>query len=94
MECSKRLIFHQRIFGNYKRTHENLKKLIEERTTHKNRIHKILVRNGIRLTDVLSDIFGRSGLIIINGLIEGKPIDQALRQIHNSRVLKKKDEIK
>lgn len=70
------------------------RKLIEERTTHKNRIHKILVRNGIRLSDVLSDIFGKSGMIIINALIEGKPIDQALSQIHNSRVLKKKEEIK
>jgi len=70
------------------------RKLIEERTNHKNRIHKILVRNGIRLSDVLSDIFGKSGMIIINGLIEGKPIDQTLKMIHNSRILKKKDEIK
>jgi len=70
------------------------RKLIEERTNHKNRIHKILVRNGIRLSDVLSDIFGKSGMIVINGLIEGKPIDQTLKMIHNSRILKKKDEIK
>lgn len=70
------------------------RKLIEERTTHKNRIHKILVRNGIRLSDVLTDIFGKSGMIIVNGLIEGKPIDQTLKLIHNSRILKKKDEIK
>jgi len=70
------------------------RKLIEERTAHKNRIHKILVINGIRLSDVLSDIFGKSGIIVINGLIEGKPIDQTLKMIHNSRILKKKDDIK
>lgn len=70
------------------------RKLIEERTAHKNRIHKILMRSGIRLSDVLSDIFGKSGMIIINGMIEGKPIDQTLNLIHNSRISKKKDEIK
>ena len=70
------------------------RKLIEERTNHKNRIHKILMRNGIRLSDVLSDIFGKSGMIVINGLIEGNPIDQTLKKIKNSRILKKKDEIK
>ena len=70
------------------------RKLIDERTAHKNRINKIFVRNGIRLSDVLSDIFGKSGMIVINGLIEGRPIDQTLKLIHNSRVSKKKDEIK
>ncbi len=69
------------------------RKLIEERTNHKNRIHKILVRTGIRLSDVLSDIFGKSGMIVISGLVEGKPIDQTLKMIHNSRILKKRDEI-
>ena len=69
------------------------RKLIEERTNHKNRIHKILVRTGIRLSDVLSDIFGKSGMIVISGLVEGKPIDQTLKMIRNSRILKKKDEI-
>lgn len=70
------------------------RKLIEERTAHKNRIHKILVRNGIRISDVLSDIFGKSGIIVVNGLINGEPIDQILNLIHNSRILKKKEEIK
>lgn len=70
------------------------RKLIEERTAHKNRIQKILARTGIRLSDVLSDIFGKSGMIIINSLIEGKSIDQALKMINNPRISKKKDEIK
>lgn len=70
------------------------RKLIEERTNHKNRIHKILVRNGIRLSDVLSDIFGKYGMMIIKSIIEGKSLDQTLKTIHNSRILKKKEEIK
>lgn len=52
-----------------------------------------MVRNSIRLSSVLSDIFGKSGLLIINGLIEGTPFEQILETFHNPRILKKKDEI-
>ncbi len=40
-------------------------KLTQTRTAFKNRIHKILQRAGIRISGVLSDIFGKSGTIII-----------------------------
>lgn len=79
-----------REFRELTRTH---RKLVEERTAHKNRIHKILERSGIRLSGVLSDIFGKSGLLVITGLIEGKPIDQILATLHDPRILKKKGEI-
>lgn len=79
-----------REFRELTRTH---RKLIEERTAHKNRIHKILDRSGIRLSGVLSDIFGKSGLLIITGLISGKPIEQILATLHDPRILKKRDAI-
>jgi transposase len=79
-----------REFRELTRTH---RKLVEERTAHKNRIHKILERSGIRLSGVLSDIFGKSGLLVITGLIAGKPIEQILATLHDSRILKKRDAI-
>src|SRR5699024_11304103 len=35
--------------------------LIAERTQHKNRIHNILQQGNIKLTGVLSDIYGKTG---------------------------------
>ncbi|SCL75809.1 Transposase IS116/IS110/IS902 family protein [Methanoculleus chikugoensis] len=69
------------------------RKLIEERAAHKNRIHKILERSGIRLSGVLSNIFGKSGLLVITGLIAGKPIEQILATLHDPRILKKEEAI-
>lgn len=69
-------------------------KLTQERTAHKNRIHKILQRAGIRISGVLSDIFGKSGNIILNGILNGKSIDQTFKEISNKRVRKKKELIK
>lgn len=69
------------------------RKLIEERTRHKNRIHKVFMRAGIRLADVITDLFGKSGMIIVTGVIEGTPIDQTLKMVRNQQILKKKDRI-
>ncbi len=45
-------------------------KLNQAITSFKNRVHKILQRAGIRISVVLSDIFGKSGTIILNGLYQ------------------------
>ena len=49
-----------------------LVKLTDNRTIYKNKIHKILRKSGIRIAGVLSDIFGKSGSIIVNGILNGK----------------------
>lgn len=51
------------------------KKLISNRTAEQNRIHKILQDANIKLTSVLSNIFGQSGRSILNAIINGEKIE-------------------
>lgn len=69
-------------------------KLTQERTAYKNRIHKILQRAGIRISGILADIFGKSGSIILNGILNGKSIDQTFEDIKYKKIQKKKSEVK
>jgi transposase len=69
-------------------------KLTQARTSFKNRVHKVLSRSGIHISGVLSDIFGKSGLIILNGILNGKTIDQTFTEIKNKQIKIKKTEIK
>ncbi len=41
-------------------------------------IHQALESSCIKISSVLSDIFGKSGMQILNGLLEGKSIDDIL----------------
>jgi transposase len=70
-----------------------LQRFTQTRTRHKNRIHKIMVRAGIRIGACLSDLFGPSGLIILRGLIEGMDIDTILKSLNNAKISKKRDEL-
>lgn len=67
--------------------------LIQIRTQHKNRVHKVMVRAGIRIGAHLSNLFGQSGLRILHGLLEGQSIDTILRDQKNARIAKKRDEL-
>jgi transposase len=69
-------------------------KLTQARTSFKNRVHKVLSRAGVHISGVISDIFGKSGLIIINGILNGKTIDQIFIEIKNKKIRIKKTEIK
>src|SRR3989337_542807 len=69
-------------------------KLTQAKTSFKNRVHKVLSRAGIHVSGVLSDIFGKSGIIILNGILNGKTIDQTLAEIKDKRIKIKKMEIK
>jgi transposase len=69
-------------------------KLTQARTSFKNRVHKVLSRSGIHISGVLSDIFGKSGMIILNGILNGKTIDQTFTEIKNKQIKIKKTEIK
>ena len=67
--------------------------LIQERTKFRNKIHRILSRSGIRLSPVISDIFGKNGLIILDGIIQGKPIDSIFESIKHPGILKKRTDV-
>lgn len=51
------------------------KKLVQLRTAEQNRIHKILQDGNIKLTSVISDIFGVSGRRILEAIINGEKIE-------------------
>ena len=70
-----------------------LTSLIHTRTRHKNRVHKIMVRAGIRIGAHLSNLFGPSGMKIIHGLLEGQSIDMILMDLKNAKIAKKRDEL-
>jgi transposase len=69
-------------------------KLVNNSTQMKNRIHKELESACIKISSVLSDIFGVSGMKIINGLLEGKNIDEILKLITSKKILQKEKEIR
>jgi transposase len=73
------------------RTHVKLNQAI---TAFKNRVHKILQRAGIRISVVLSDIFGKSGTIILNGILDGKSVEQIFRELKSKRIKATEAEIK
>ncbi|WP_156858112.1 IS110 family transposase [Oceanobacillus sp. AG] len=57
-------------------------KLVHNCTQEKNRIHKILQDANIKLTSVLSDIFGASGRRILKAIISGEKMEEdSLRHI-------------
>ena len=73
------------------RTHVKLNQAI---TAFKNRVHKILHRAGIRISVVLSDIFGKSGTMILNGILDGKSIEQIFGELKSKRIKATAAEIK
>ena len=65
--------------------------LVEERTTLKNQVHKILDSSNISLSNVLTDIFGKSGLLILNAIAYGKPLFEIVKLL--PRTIQKKAEL-
>ena len=65
-------------------------KLTQERTDHKNRIHQILESVGIKLSSVLTDIFGKAGQYIVKKLLEGTTVDVIIEHIPVAQIRKKK----
>jgi len=69
-------------------------KLVGTRTAFKNRCHKVLNRVNIRLGSRLSDVFGKAGSEVLEGLMEGKTVDDILEHTSNRWLKKRGDEIK
>jgi transposase len=65
--------------------------LVRKRTDIKNRVHGILDTELFQLSNVLTDIFGKSGIKIMQGILEGKSPEDVLQSIH-ARVRNKKEE--
>jgi transposase len=70
------------------------KALIRDITSQKNRIEKLLRSNGFRLSSFLTDIFGSSGLAVMNQLVQvGFLTRESLEMSLKSKARQKADEI-
>jgi len=68
-------------------------KLVQTRADFKNRCHRILESVNIRLGSRLSDIFGKAGMEILEGLVNGKTIEEIISQSQNKWLKKRREEI-
>jgi transposase len=64
---------------------------VKMRTQLRNRIHKHLSSNGIKLSSCIYDIFGKSGRHILNGLVKKANIDQIIEGIPSGKIKKKEN---
>jgi transposase len=96
--CLNGMIEPSRIFPKEDREIRTLTRarenLVNNSTQMKNRIHQALESSCIKISSVLSDIFGKSGRHIIDGLLEGRSIDEILSGIKSKRVLKKERDLR
>jgi transposase len=96
--CLKDLIVPSRIFPKEARILRNLTRaregLVKIRTQFKNKIHGDLSSSHIKLSSVVTDIFGKSGLHILRSMLDGRSIDDIIKNIPSSRVKKNADKIK
>lgn len=96
--CLKNLISPSRIFTRDHRELRSLTRsresLIKVRTKIKNWVTHELEAACIKLSSVLSDVFGKSGRHIIDGLLNGIDLDTILESIPSRRVRAIKEEIR
>jgi transposase len=96
--CLKNLISPSRIFTRDHRELRSLTRtresLIKVRTKIKNRITHELEAACIKLSSVLSDIFGKSGRHIVDGLLHGIDLEEILESIPSKQVRAIKEEIR
>jgi len=67
--------------------------LVQKRTDIKNQIHHVLDSELLQLSSVMSDIFGASGMNLLQGLVNGIPLDELIPRLP-SRIRKREEEIR
>jgi transposase len=96
--CLNGMIEPSRIFPEEDRELRTLTRVrenfVNNSTQMKNRIHQALESSCIKISSVLSDIFGKSGRQILDGLLEGKSLDEILNGISSKKILKKEQELR
>ncbi len=70
------------------------RKLIEDMARIKNRIQKILEDGNVKLASVLSNVFGKSGMAIIEAIASGVDDPVELSLLANERLKKSKEELR
>jgi len=96
--CLKGMIEPSRIFPKEDRELRTLTRarenLVNNRTQMKNRIHQILEYSCIKISSVLTDIFGKSGRFLLEGLLEGKTLDEILIGTKSKTIRKKEKQLR
>jgi len=69
-------------------------KYVQNRTAFKNRCQKVLNRVNIRLRSKLTDVFGKAGMEILNGLMAGKSVEAILEHAESKQLKSKAEEIR
>jgi transposase len=69
-------------------------KYVQNRTQLKNRCQKVLNRVNIWLRSKLSDVFGKAGMEILNGLMAGKTVEAVLERTENKQLKSRCEVIK
>lgn len=65
------------------------RKLVEQRTTEQNRLMKVLEISNVKLSSVVSDVFGVSGRAMVRALIEGKASAEEVARLARGSLRKK-----
>lgn len=68
--------------------------LLEAQIAFKNRVHKTLQICNIRLSSKISSLFGRDGQMLLDSIMSGKSVDQAIEKHGSKRLKEKKEELK
>jgi transposase len=96
--CLNGMIEPSRIFPKEDRELRDLTRareaLVNSRTQVKNRVHAVLDAVNIKLSGVFTDMFGKSGIELVNGLISGQSIEAIIGSTDNRWIKKRAEEIK
>jgi transposase len=55
----------------------------EDMTRYKNRMYKMLIEAGFSVSQVVTDLFGKSGIVIVEGLLEGASPHEILKRVES-----------
>jgi transposase len=65
------------------------RKLVENRTAERNRLLKLLETANIKLASVISDVFGASGMAMLQALLDGESTPAQMAQLAKKRMRQK-----
>jgi transposase len=65
------------------------RKLVESRTSERNRLLKLLETANIKLSSVASDVFGASGMLMLKALCEGRSTPAEMAELAKGRLREK-----
>jgi transposase len=67
------------------------RKVIEARTAERNRLLKLLETANIKLSSVVGDVFGVSGMLMLRAIVDGHPTPEQMAQLARGKLRNKID---